>query len=183
MDNLYVFAYGSLINLKSAELTLLRKINAQTTIKAYLHGHIRNWSVVDEVYSEQLNKTINAVFWGLTTQKDMKTNGLLIPISKKEIPLLDNREKNYDRVDVTKYIEHFNLIEKNASVITYLSQDSYNPSKFNSVYILNEYQKKVEDGCRKQGESFLNEFITLSEGNQNFQSLDGKYSFNRSFNS
>ncbi len=86
--DMYIFGYGSLMNLESLRRTLPRE---HSTIPAILRGYQRKMNAPGKGY----------VYLNLIQNKDMSVRGVLIPITSEELELLKEREYGYSFVEVS----------------------------------------------------------------------------------
>src|SRR3712207_4935429 len=108
MTRLAVFAYGSLVDPRSASLTLGREVSSP--LPARLTGWRRRWSVCrdnkesEKTFAIQPNGEIPPWIIGLNIEpdsEDVGPAGALLDVSEAELDRLDVREMRYERVDVT----------------------------------------------------------------------------------
>lgn len=104
----YVFAYASLVLDAGGRGTPARLV-----------GHRRVWGVATDNerslpgYKMYLRRSdgsrprVFVAFVDLEPQRDSVVNGLLRPVGAEELEKLDDRERNYDRVEVSSQIEGF----------------------------------------------------------------------------
>ena len=97
----FVFGYGSL----AADLA--------GGHVADLHGHRRVWGVAMDnrvdvpgykhyrLLSDGSRPPVCVAFLDLVADADAATHGVCVPVEDAQLPALDRRERNYDRVDVT----------------------------------------------------------------------------------
>jgi gamma-glutamylcyclotransferase (GGCT)/AIG2-like uncharacterized protein YtfP len=103
--SLPVFAYGSLLNIRSFERTLGRRYNAQRIV-AIAAGWRRAWTAVmpNEGYFEQTSTgrlmPERIRYLNLRQCADSDLNGVLYQLDEQELKLLDARELGYDRIVV-----------------------------------------------------------------------------------
>lgn len=120
MPRTAVFAYGSLVDPRSASLTLGRQV---VPLPARLEGWQRRWSTFrDNLRVEKTfalaDGTVPPFIVGLNLERRAGSrpspNGALIEVTRSELERLDIRELRYERVDVTAMIdaeERFDRIE------------------------------------------------------------------------
>jgi hypothetical protein len=114
----YIFGYGSLVSLKSLKNTLNRGADAHLDYRyCYLYDYVRVWNLgMDNAvvipnyksYLEPISQTRPDVFITyLNVQQSPKSKvyGLLFEVSLDELDVLDLRERNYSRVDVTELLD------------------------------------------------------------------------------
>jgi hypothetical protein len=75
----YVFGYGSLMLSESVHNTLQRKNNQYVLHDVTLNGYERSWDILIPVFSEKLQKKIEAVFLNITKKEGAKIGLLAIP--------------------------------------------------------------------------------------------------------
>jgi cation transport regulator ChaC len=111
MGTVAVFAYGSLVDPESFELTLGRK--PAVLQPARLHGWRRRWSVMrdnlaaEKTFARHPDGELPPYVIGLNLEPDDGNrdvpgpNGALIEVEAQELSRLDLRELRYDRVELT----------------------------------------------------------------------------------
>lgn len=92
MNQLYIFAYGSLMNPKSLAKTLPGQRDIK---KATLRGFQRKMSVPFSGYA----------YLNLIPKSDHAVSGILVPVTGPEFDLFSSREEGYGRIDITKYLD------------------------------------------------------------------------------
>ena len=108
MSGAWVFGYGSLVSPESFGHTLGRAVTPGVDfLEAEVVGYGRRWnygvmSVVGEsIGADGLPKEWTIVALGLVVSPDETANGIVGWVTDDELPKLDRRERNYDRVDVS----------------------------------------------------------------------------------
>jgi cation transport regulator ChaC len=175
----YVLGYGSLINLKSLSKTIKREVSINDIITVKLHTFKRRWNLKEQVYSSELDSTVNAIF--LNIEKDNKSwiNGVIFEVTNDELEYLNNRERKYNRLNVVQHIELYSGNQLNdAKVITYIADEfEYLQNDFtDNSYIMENYIKIVSQGCMDFGLSFYNDYQQTTEDIK-FKILKGDYKF------
>ena len=107
---MYVFSYGSLLNVESLMATI-PGIEAGECIPAVLAGHVRTFDVAFPNEGSQGDKSYFdpagvrppvVLFVNLRPSRDGHVvNGVLVPVSAAQLEALRRRELRYDVVDVT----------------------------------------------------------------------------------
>ena len=127
MSGVWVFGYGSLVSPESFGHTLGRGFHRGVDFHpAVLRGHGRRWhygvmSLVgrsDEHDGSTRSWTIVAL--GIAAADGETTNGVIGWVADDELPSLDARERNYDRVDVTDLTDVSRPVE--GRIVTYVPQ-------------------------------------------------------------
>lgn len=145
----YVFGYGSLVNSDDLALTINRKPLEATP--ARLNGWIRDWSVILDSTTICLNVRPTK-----ESEKATDPNGIIFEVSKNELKLLDQREKHYRRVNITK---HINIpLDTNDQIFTYTGLDKFT-SIDNARPIPDSYLNVVKNGFDQYGKDYFKEFI------------------------
>jgi len=100
----FIFAYGSLAadlaGGHAAELHGLRRywgvaMDNGVDVPGYKHYRLR---------SDGSRPAVCVAFLDLVDDADAVTTGICVPVDPSQLPALDTRERNYDRVDVTSAI-------------------------------------------------------------------------------
>jgi hypothetical protein len=108
MTRLAVFAYGSLVDPRSASLTLGREVSSP--LPARLVGWRRRWTVCrdnhksEKTFAIQPGGEIPPWIIALNIEpdpEDVGPAGALLEVTEAELDRLDLREKRYERIDVT----------------------------------------------------------------------------------
>ena len=108
MTRLAVFAYGSLVDPRSASLTLGREVSSP--LPARLTGWKRRWTVCrdnrtsEKTFAIQPGGAVPPWIIGLNIEPDpadVGPAGALLEVSENELERLDLRELRYERTDVT----------------------------------------------------------------------------------
>lgn len=116
----WIFGYGSLVNPVSFGVTLGRPFTAGRDFHyAVLSGWGRRWNYgVGHVTGRVGSRDVRIVALGLVAAPGETANGVIGWVEDHEIERLDNREREYDRVDVTYAIDVSLTLE--APVETYV---------------------------------------------------------------
>lgn len=108
MSGAWVFGYGSLVSPESFGHTLGRALTPGVDfVEAEVTGYGRRWnygvmSVVGEsIEDDGSRKEWTIVALGLVASPDETVNGVVGWVTADELPKLDRRERNYDRIDVS----------------------------------------------------------------------------------
>jgi len=171
----FLFGYGSIINLISAKKTLGREIPHSEVTTAKLKNFTRIWGIAADVMVDghNQNKPIHAAFYDLQGKINSTVNGVIIEVNAKELDDLDDREKQYNRIDVTKNIVAQMDYDK---VYAYIGKKKFSVKNFKNVIILKEYQKIVDEGEEYWGKLFEKKF-NLTTQIHSFKIMEGRYSF------
>ena len=110
----YVFGYGSLVSPESVESTLGHAIDRAAFKYAEITGWKRAWNVGSDRHSHPERTFLRpdgSEFTGVTVVLGLEPgaptdvcDGSVFAVSERDLTLLDVRERNYDRVDVTSTV-------------------------------------------------------------------------------
>ena len=89
---MYLFGFGSLINLKSAQKSFTRVLSQDDLIPIEIKSYKRVWNSIENIKFED-NKEINGVFLNLQKDENASVNGVIIKITQSEFEILKLREK------------------------------------------------------------------------------------------
>lgn len=108
----YVFGYGSLVSRASLARTLGRDVAAdRDRIPATLDGFGRRWNYGSLTKRADWEHDGHRVREGIVVSLGLVSaaetcNGVLVRVDRRELALLDRRESDYDRTDVTEHVRH-----------------------------------------------------------------------------
>ena len=173
---LYIFGYGSLMSEQSILKTLPR--TSVNTYDALLKGFRRKWNIIIPVYSDVLDKRINAVFLNIDEEIDAITEGVLFEISKDELSLFKNREMNYRCIEVTPSIQTEGLIlHREDTVVTFIAHKEHRlvTNEQDDLFIMQLYLDVLES--LKASSSHRYEAIRRNTESHSLPTLEGHYRF------
>lgn len=111
-DRTWVFGYGSLVSPVSLGATLGRDVRpGQGWAEATVHGWGRRWNYgighVRGVWTDEAGTEheLTIVALGVVAAEGEQANGVVVAVDPDELARLDNRERHYDRVDVSASVE------------------------------------------------------------------------------
>ena len=166
----YLFGYGSLINKRSVAKTLQKPIGKIEIRPAILLGYQRVWNLV-ECNSLEDGTHIEGVFLNIEPDPDTACWGVIIKVSEEELLQFDQRERRYDRIDVTHLMEQ----EPDLPTITYTGKEAYlHPG--DKAVVFARYEKLIEVGLQDWG-SQVTSFYHQSTKPHTFNIIDGSYTF------
>ena len=96
---MYLFGFGSLINIKSAQKSFTRELSQNDLIPVTIKGYKRVWNSIENIKFED-NKELNGVFLNLKKDENATVNGVIIKITQNEFEILKLREKNYSQIKI-----------------------------------------------------------------------------------
>ena len=128
MSGVWVFGYGSLVSPESFGHTLGRSLTLGSDFhEAEIRGYGRRWnygvmSVVGEsTEAGGATREWAIVALGIVEAAGETVNGVIGWVSDAELPALDRRERNYDRVDVTHLATTNERVHD--PIVTYVPQE------------------------------------------------------------
>ncbi|MFG3557459.1 gamma-glutamylcyclotransferase family protein [Micromonospora sp. NPDC047557] len=111
---IYVFGYGSLVSPQSVESTLGHEVDQARFNYAILAGWRRSWNVASDKGSHPertFRLADGSEYTGVTvvlgieeSRSSAGCNGSVFPVSRQDLSLLDVRERNYERREVTRWV-------------------------------------------------------------------------------
>ncbi|NND75342.1 MAG: gamma-glutamylcyclotransferase [Ilumatobacter sp.] len=111
MSGVWIFGYGSLVSPTSFGFTLGRELLMGVDVfEAELDGYGRRWNygTATRFWAPRLDDGRDHhwtfVALGIEAAAGETTNGVVAHVTDDELPALDRRERNYDRVDVTDQV-------------------------------------------------------------------------------
>ncbi|MBF0276421.1 MAG: gamma-glutamylcyclotransferase [SAR324 cluster bacterium] len=152
MEEHYIFGYGSLINHESRAKTGY----SGSSIPVRVQGVARSWN--------QVSAKSRICSVGVTLQNDATCNGVLFPVSEKELPKFDLRESHYERVMLeSKQIFPWDSANFGPGKFwTYLLNKQRAPSQ--QCPIAQSYIDVAMSGCLEINEAFAEEFVSTTRG-------------------
>lgn len=115
---MYLFGFGSLINLKSAQKSFTRKLMQNDLIPVRIKGYKRVWNSIENIKFDD-DKEVNGVFLNLQKDDTACVNGVIIKITQDEFEILKLREKNYSQIEINaKNILDYHLDENLIAFMT-----------------------------------------------------------------
>jgi cation transport regulator ChaC len=163
----YVFGYGSLVD----------QAEKPGAGRANLRGYSRAWNVamdnsvnIPGYYylvdpATRRRPSVFVTFLNIVMAKSTDINGLLIPVSPDDLAVIDRREQNYDRVEVTGQVEP---LSPDSRAYTYIgkkeAEDRFAAGAEQGTALINQaYWDKVIEGFGSLGEGQLELFEATTE--------------------
>ena len=171
---MYIFGFGSLVNIKSAQKSFKRELKHSDFIPVRVNGFKKVWNSIEHVIFENENNISDAIFLNLEIDECESTNGVLLKITQEEFEFLKLREKNYSCIEINS-VTDFQTTEKIYTFMT-TNQKKIAKKEAKDTYIPRKYIKLLEDGLKPYSKEFKDEFIK-SYSNFNFPIKDGTYIF------
>jgi cation transport regulator ChaC len=127
VSGVWVFGYGSLVSPDSFGHTLGRSLVPGVDFhEAEVRGYGRRWNYgVMSMVGESTEPDGTAKEWtivalGVIEAADESVNGVIGWVHDHELPALDARESNYDRVDVSHLATVAGSVDLDAPIVTYV---------------------------------------------------------------
>ena len=171
---MYIFGYGSLVNIKSAQKSFKRELKHEDFIPIVLNGYKKVWNAIEYIIFENEEKITNGIFLNLERNEKAHTNGILLKITQEEFEFLKLREKNYSCIEL-KSISNFETEEKIYTFMT-TNKEKIAQKDCKNCFIPKKYITLVEEGLKPYSNEFREEFIK-SYSSYPFLIKDGKYVF------
>lgn len=172
---MYLFGFGSLINIKSAQNSFKnRKLTQKDLIPVKIKGYKRVWNSIESIKFE--DEQINGIF--LNIQKDVNATmyGIMIKISQEEFEVLKLREKNYSCIKIDKENVLNQNIEEDLIAFMTINEDKIAQKGYFNSYIPSKYIEIIQDGLLYYDEDFNEDFKKILE-NFPFELKIGDYTF------
>ncbi len=93
---MYLFGYGSLINIVSAQKSFKRVLKQEDLIPVCIKGYEKVWNSIESIRFDEEN--VNGVFLNLKENQNTSTSGVVLKITDEEFESLKLREKNYSQI-------------------------------------------------------------------------------------
>lgn len=168
---IYLFGYGSLIDLESLARTTGRHVAPASVREAWLDGWRRTWNVYDLVRAEGDGIPMPMAFYNIEPDPGARCNGVLIPLRREDLEKLDLRERQYDRVEVTAAVNP----PPPGRTYTYVGKPAARRLPEGTV-VAASYEQLVDAAVRRRGERFAEEF-RRSTAPHDLPRFSGEYEF------
>lgn len=173
---MYLFGYGSLINLLSAQKSFKRVLIQDNLIPVKIKGYKRVWNALESIKFENEQNSSNGVFLNIQKDKNFILTGVMIEISKEELEILKLREKNYSCITIKKEdVLDLNLKD---DLIAFMTTNESKLAKIDDIntFIPTKYIQVVKDGLKNYDDEFKKDFNKTFEDFL-FPLKDGNYTF------
>jgi hypothetical protein len=174
---MYLFGFGSLINLSSAQKSFERKLSQNDLIPIKIKGYKKVWNSIENIDFEDM-KNANGIFLNLQEDKDKIALGVVIKITDKELELLKLREKNYSCITIKKenILNNSNIDE---DLIAFMTTNEEKIAKVgcHNCYIPAKYIDLVRTALNNYSANYRKEFEEETFSNYPFLLKEGTYNF------
>jgi len=171
---MYLFGFGSLINLASAQKSFKRILKKNDLIPIKIKGYERVWNAIESIQFE--TEVVNGVFLNIQKNEDAILDGVVIEISQEELDILKLREKNYSCIT----IKSKNVIDEkfDSDLIAFMTTNEKKLAKRGdtNTFIPSKYIEVVKEALKDYSDDFVKEF-EKSFQNYPFPLKDGSYTF------
>ena len=171
---MYLFGFGPLINLASAQKSFQRVLTQNDLIPVKIKGYERVWNALESIQFGE--EKVNGVFLNIQKKEDSILNGVVIEISKEELEILKLREKNYSCIT----IKSSDVLDKSFDddLIAFMTTNDEKLAKIadTNSFIPAKYIEVVKEGLKNYDDNFIKEFEKTFE-NYPFTLKDGSYVF------
>ena len=171
---MYLFGFGSLINLASAQKSFKRVLTQNDLKPVKIKGYERVWNAIESIAFEE--EKVNGVFLNIQKNKNSILNGVVIEISNEELEVLKLREKNYSCITISSN----NILNKDFKddLIAFMTTNEEKIAKQNdkNSFIPLKYIDILNEGLKNYDESFVNNFKICLQ-NMPFPIKEGIYTF------
>lgn len=172
---MYIFGYGSLVNIKSAQKSFKRELKEKDFIEVKISNYKKIWNSIEHIVFENEIVETNGIFLNLCERKGVSTNGVLLKITDEEFEFLKLREKNYSYIQIDSSLCSFKTREKIYTFIT-TKKEKIAEVNLSNCYIPKKYIELLEENLNHYSKSFQEEFKN-SYTDFPFEIKDGKYKF------
>jgi len=168
--NKFVFGYGSLVSPSKLAKFLHRNkplVENEDYFCLELKGYKRLWNIVRDNSGQMGYKQYvlpdgslpaeSILLINISPYKNSVVNGVAFKVSQQELNTLDNRERNYVRVDVSKSLSKkigqcYAFLGKKEAVDRYMKADKHN-------FVINkDYYSMIENGFKEISADFYKNY-------------------------
>lgn len=162
---MYLFGFGSLINLESIQKSFVRKLSQGDLVPCKINAYKKVWNSVEFISFD--GEKINGVFLNLQKDENASALGVKIKITPEELKFLKLREKNYSCIQLDDDTVTF-ITTKKDKLAKIGDKDTFIPSKYIDLLL---------KGLENYEEDFKNEYIKETFSKLPFDTKDGVYTF------
>lgn len=173
---MYLFGYGSLINLVSAQKSFEREISYEDLIPVDVKGIKKVWNSIEHIEFDGVD--VNGVFLNLAIDENKTTNGVVVNITEEEYEFLKLREKNYSQITIDpKNIVGLDLAS-DEKVVAFMTTNEEKIAKAGSgnCFIPAKYIDILTSAFEHYDEAFVQEYRKCLE-DYPFELKEGTYKF------
>lgn len=157
---MYIFGFGSLVNIKSAQKSFKRELKSEDFIEVELQGFKKVWNSIESIVFEDESQPCNGIFLNLQKDETSSTSGILLEITPEEFENLKLREKNYSYIQIPNQQVLNKEIEGEIYTFTTTNKEKLAHPKQEACFIPAKYIKLLEEGLSIYSKSFSENFKT-----------------------
>lgn len=171
---MYLFGFGSLINLASAQKSFKRVLTQNDLISVKIKGYKRVWNAVESIEFE--DGIVNGVFLNIQKNENSILYGVVIKITEEELDVLKLREKNYSCITIKKESILTKNIDDDLIAFMTTKEDKLAKKDDKNSFIPLKYTQIVKNALENYDEEFKENFKQIFE-NYPFALKAGDYTF------
>lgn len=171
---MYLFGFGSLINLASAQKSFKRVLTQNDLISVKIKGYKRVWNAVESIEFE--DGIVNGVFLNIQKNENSILYGVVIKITEEELDVLKFREKNYSCITIKKESILTKNIDDDLIAFMTTKEDKLAKKDDKNSFIPLKYTQIVKNALENYDEEFKENFKQIFE-NYPFALKAGDYTF------
>jgi hypothetical protein len=171
---MYLFGFGSLINLASAQKSFKRVLTQNDLISVKIKGYERVWNAVESIEFE--DGIVNGVFLNIQKNENSILCGVVIKITEEELEVLKLREKNYSCIIIKKESILSKNIDDDLIAFMTTKEDKLAKKNDENSFIPLKYTQIVKNALKNYDEEFKENFKQIFE-NYPFALKAGDYTF------
>lgn len=171
---MYLFGFGSLININSAQKSFKRVLKQEDLIPVQIKGFQRVWNALESVKFDK--DLVNGVFLNIEKNPQNTLYGVVIKITAQELEVLKLREKNYSCINIS-FKDVLNR-DFDSDLIAFMTINKEKIAKKDdeNCFIPSKYIDILNEGLKNYDEFFVNDFKKCLE-NLPFSLKEGNYTF------
>lgn len=173
---MYLFGYGSLINLISAQKSFKRILTQNDLISVKVKGYKRVWNAIESIQFQNENSSVNGVFLNIQKDENSFIYGTVIEITNEEFEYLKLREKNYSCIQIDAKDVIDKQFEEDLVAFMTIKEEKIAKIGDKKTYIPKRYINVLEDGLKNYNRDFIINFKTILQ-DYPFDIKDGIYNF------
>lgn len=171
---MYLFGFGSLINLSSAQKSFKRVLSQNDLIPIRIKGYKRVWNAVESIAFQ--DEMVNGVFLNIQKDENSILNGVAIKITQEELEVLKLREKNYSCITIKKDEIIDSTIDSDLIAFMTTNKEKIAKTEDKNCFIPAKYIDIVKNALENYDDDFKKDFEPTFQ-NYPFPLKEGIYTF------
>lgn len=172
---MYLFGFGSLVNIKSAQNSFKnRELKKEDLIPVKIRGYKRVWNSIESICFEK--EIVNGIFLNIQKDENSYIFGVMIKISEEEFEVLKLREKNYSCVTIKKESVINQKLDDDLIAFMTTKEDKIAKIGQENCFIPSRYIEIVKEGVKNFSKEFQDNFEDIFS-NFPFEIKEGIYTF------